>query len=214
MLAAIAGEAKAAADPAYVAARFDTDAGRFEQSLGDDSAYRVPAVVATLVDAMRPASGKFSRAVDLGCGTGLCGRAIRAACESLAGVDPSAAMIEEARTAEGYDELVEEGIVPFLEKAREPRFDLVIAPHALAYTGDLAPLLGAVAKRTDEGALFVIAIETNETGAYALDRSGRFTHDRAYVERAAASAGFRAARREEPSSGALVMALVREGHPS
>src|ERR1700730_7778078 len=64
--------------PTYVKALFDQYAPRFDAALMDDLGYCAPALLLAEVVAARAAAGKpvkFSRAIDLGCGTGLAARA-------------------------------------------------------------------------------------------------------------------------------------------
>lgn len=71
----------------YVTNMFNVYAWRFEKHLIDDLGYRIPDL---LVDAITSSYGehhRFSRVIDLGCGTGLVGSLIRPFAELLVGVD-------------------------------------------------------------------------------------------------------------------------------
>jgi predicted TPR repeat methyltransferase len=188
MVAALTGERRERADAAYVAKFFDEYAEEFEHTLVDGLGYKTPAEVATLVARHRPPRGSFVRALDLGCGTGLAGRAVRRECEVLIGVDISPNMLAKAREAGGYDELVVSDIGQFLERRGE-RFDLFIASDVLNYLGDLREPFRLVAARALPGALFVFSTEAGAE-AVMLERTGRFSHGRSYVETMARETGF------------------------
>lgn len=74
---------KGAEDPREVAARYDAWARRYDADLGSWS-YQAPAVVARTVVARRPDA---TAVLDVGCGTGLVGQALRA--EGYAGASPA-----------------------------------------------------------------------------------------------------------------------------
>ena len=81
----------------YVRRLFDQHAPDFEASLMRRLDYRGPAI---LLDALKAATGKpleFGSVLDLGCGTGLAGVAIRPFCDRLVGMDLSSGMLEVAR---------------------------------------------------------------------------------------------------------------------
>ena len=69
----------------------------------------------------RPAAAgtRFRSALDLGCGTGLCGPLVRPMVDRLTGVDLSARMIEKARSLGVYDRLEQGDIVEFLDAPSE-----------------------------------------------------------------------------------------------
>ena len=99
------GDAPGALPQAYVARLFDDYAPRFDKHLTKNLGYRAPALIAEALSAV--ASGRrFASALDLGCGTGLMGEALRGRVDRLTGVDLSAAMIAKARERGVYDELV------------------------------------------------------------------------------------------------------------
>ena len=89
--------------PAYVARLFDNYAWRFDKHLIKNLGCRAPALIAKAVSAVA-LDRRFASALDLGCGTGLMGEALRDRVERLAGVDLSAAMIAKARERGVYDE--------------------------------------------------------------------------------------------------------------
>ncbi len=185
MLAALTGQTPAGAPRRYVETVFDQYASRFEAHITGVLGYAAPAELRCLAGEL--GGRRFPLAVDLGCGTGLAGRAFRDAVDRLWGVDLSAAMLEQARRKAIYDHLEQADIVEFLvDRHRHgDRFDLVLAADVLIYQGDLQPLFAAVAGVLATDGLFLFSIETatEENGHdYLLRPSGRFAHRPAYVE--------------------------------
>lgn len=183
MLAALAGESPPAPPPGHVRALFDGYAPDFDDSLIGDLGYEVPG-------ALRAALGdrRFARALDLGCGTGLGGAAIRDRVAWLEGVDASPNMVALAGKRGGYDALAVGDLVDHLRAPGEP-YDLILAADVLLYLGDLAPVHAAARARLAEGGWFVYSVEAGDA-AYRLAPTGRYTHGRAYLEALAGAHGF------------------------
>ena len=166
----------------YVIAHFDAFAEGFDRQLVDVLGYHVPETLSRLV----AASGKrLPVAVDLGCGTGLAGRYLRAGRTRLVGVDLSPRMLAKAADRQIYDSLVEDEIVSYLQSTTQ-RFDLVFAADVLVYLGDLEAFLAAAAVATRPGGLLAFNIETTTRAPYLLLPSGRFAHDVAALQAQAA----------------------------
>src|SRR5271170_6347616 len=70
------GDAPPVLPPAYIARLFDQYAPRFEAHLTERLGYRAPALIAEALGAAAPAR-RFANALDLGCGAGLMGEALR-----------------------------------------------------------------------------------------------------------------------------------------
>ena len=90
-------------DPREVAARYDEWAAEYDNDLFAWS-YQAPAVVAEIVHTRHPAARSV---LDVGCGTGLVARALRARgfAGELLGLDISQASLEIARKSGAYDSL-------------------------------------------------------------------------------------------------------------
>ena len=182
--------------PAYVARLFDDYAPRFDRHLRETLAYRGPELIVEAIDAVAPGR-RFARALDLGCGSGLAGRAIRDRVARLEGVDLSPGMIEKARASGIYDALAVGDLVGWLAD-RAPA-DLVVAADTLVYLGDLRPVVAAVAYAMAPGGLFVFTVESGDA-AFALGEGLRFRHSDAHLIEAAAGAGLTLARLEPAST--------------
>ena len=119
--------------------------------------YTVPAQMeALLAREHADEHGRVSRqlAVDLGCGTGLAGAALRGRCHGrLLGCDLSAMMVAEARKKVGvYDGLEACDCVAFLRRRVEPgSADLLFAADVLIYLRDLSDLFAAAALALEPG---------------------------------------------------------------
>lgn len=213
-LAALSGERSPASAPAeYVAALFDGYAGDYDQHLTSTLQYRVPqALCALLVEwvpksdgTTTPASvpeGTASRSalppslavggwdvLDLGCGTGLSGAALRGLAHRLTGIDLSARMLARARERGLYDRLVEGDIVQVLAGQNE-RYDLVVAADVFVYIGDLEAVVASVARFLRSGGWLTFSVESLPEGEYQLQPTGRYAHAPAYLEALARRHGF------------------------
>ena len=183
------------APAAYVAALFDEYAPRFEDHLTRQLAYRGPA---HLIEALASVGLRhFKHVLDLGCGTGLCGAAIRPRADHLAGVDLSAGMVAAARSKAIYDRLETGDLHAFLAGEPTASADLVVAADVLIYIGDLAPLFERAARVVSDGGTlaFSTQLASAEYG-YALGEDLRFHHSRRYVDDALTDAAFTVLRRE------------------
>ena len=102
------GESNPAMSETYVRRLFDQYAGRYDEALIEKLNYRGPAVLREAIAGVMQASGRlmhFGAMLDLGCGTGLCGAALRPFVDRLVGVDLSPAMIAKAAAKGIYDRL-------------------------------------------------------------------------------------------------------------
>jgi predicted TPR repeat methyltransferase len=177
-----------AAAEAYVRRLFDQYAVHFERHLVGTLAYRAPALLLEAVSAIEP--GVFSSALDLGCGTGLCGVAFRPKARRLCGVDLSPGMIEEARAKAVYDRLEVAGIETFLAAEPEESADLLLAADVLVYIGDLSGVFSGAGRGLMPGGLFAFTVQAGEDG-FGLGPDLRFAHAPAYIEKETAKSGLR-----------------------
>ncbi len=142
--------------------------------------------------------------LDLGCGTGLCGRLLKPIAGRLCGVDLSKGMIEKARERGIYDQLDIGELLDVLK--RSPRsFDLIVAADVFIYVGDLAEVFEAVAACLRPGGLFIFSVEAGGGERYNLTGSvRRYTHSAPYLRRLASMCGF-----DEVSFAPVVVRMER-----
>lgn len=188
MAAALRGDTTVAPPDAFVAALFDDYAADFEAHLTGELGYAVPEKLSELLLRQRASDEPMSKALDLGCGTGLFGARLRPMTGWLGGIDLSSKMIEVARGKALYDELETCGIEAYLE-GTEHRFDLIAASDVLVYCGELRRIFALVAAQLEPGGLFVFSTEVLDDADFALRQTGRYAHSRAYIEACARGAG-------------------------
>ncbi len=173
--------------PDYVRALFDDYAPRFDRELVGRLGYAAPERLATALASL--GERRFASVLDLGCGTGLMGMAIRARADRLTGFDLSEGMLEIAAARWVYDRLVAGDAVHLLEGEGPSTFDLVIAADLLPYVGALSPLFVACARALVPGGNFAFSAERHDGEGFLLTESLRFRHSRSAVAEAAEAAG-------------------------
>lgn len=196
-IAAIRGETSEKVPEDYVREHFDSFSRSFDEAL-KGLQYKAPELVAEEVAAWQGDRPPVACAVDLGCGTGLCGPLIAKFCERLVGVDLSPKMLGKAADVGAYHELHEDELVRFLERLDDASVGLAISADTLNYLGDLSPVMAQVARTLTPGAALVATFEDAgearpETG-YRLQNHGRYCHARSYLEQVVAEAGLEIAR--------------------
>ena len=189
MASALAGSQTAAPPRGYVAALFDGYAGHFEAELVETLAYQTPSALANIMLA-RSADKSLGRGLDLGCGTGLAGVALESHSGPMVGVDVSTAMLQKARDKGIYEALVHQDMVEFLT-ATDLAFDYFVALDVLPYVGDLTPLLSLIKSRNSRNATLAFSTEHRDSGTYFLEKTGRYTHSKAYIEALCEQFGYR-----------------------
>jgi predicted TPR repeat methyltransferase len=196
MLAALGeGAAPDRAPASYVRDLFDQYAARFDSDLEGQLGYRTPGLLAALLQAHGIAPDATRRVLDLGCGTGLSGVALKPFATRLAGLDLSPRMLAAARERGIYDTLDEADLLEWLPRHRA-RFDLIVAADVLNYLGDLTPALAAIAAALTEGGVAAFSIEAGEGAPFALGAGMRYRHDPAHVAAIVKGAGFNELARE------------------
>ena len=185
-----AADAPQALPSAYVTRLFDDYAPRFEAHVVGALGYRGPALLVEALDIVAPGR-RFADALDLGCGTGLMGAAIRGRVQRLDGVDIAPAMVAAARARGVYHALEARDAVAFLDRSPAARYDLILAADLFCYLGDLAPLLAACRRALAGGGLVAFTAEACEGDGFRLLKGLRFAHSPGYFETAARDAGLR-----------------------
>lgn len=194
-LAACRQEAAPPAMPEqYVQSLFDRYAAEFDAHVVQHLHYDAPRVLA---EGLAGRGRRFGRALDLGCGTGLCGPLLKPLCDALDGVDLSAGMLEKARALGVYERLEQAELVQFLQAA-PPGYGLVIAADVLIYVGALEPVFAGVARVLQAGGTFCFTVE-QAAGArdVELRPSLRYAHSEGYLRRLAQDHGFTVERLQQ-----------------
>jgi len=171
------GELPSAPPRRYVQALFDGYAKGFEDHLVQVLRYRAPEILVRGLGQRR-----FEHALDLGCGTGLCGLGLRPLSRRITGVDLSANMVEQARARGVYDEVVQADLLEYLGGTRD-RFDLLVAADVFIYIGALEAVFSAVRQALVAGGVFAFTVELAAGPApMELRASLRYAHSRGYIE--------------------------------
>ena len=139
-------------DPREVADRYDEWAQSYDDDLASWS-YRAPTVVAETVIARHPEAGSV---LDVGCGTGLVGRALRAQgfAGKILGVDISQASLEIARPCGAYDSLEHADLQQRLA-FEDDSVDAVVCVGVMTYLPDVEAVWREFARVAQPGGLVV-----------------------------------------------------------
>ena len=183
------GDGPARAPQAYVQALFDDYADGFDTHLVQVLGYQAHQRVVAALAPWRRAEG-FASALDLGCGTGLCGPLLRPQVRQLQGVDLSQPMLDRAAALGVYDRLHRADLVEHLQRG-DDRHDLVIAADVFIYVGALEPVFDGVRRVLRTGGLFAFSVEqADATQRVALTAHLRYAHARPYLQQLAQQHGF------------------------
>ena len=180
MFAALTGEETVTAPRSYVEGLFEKYAAKFETSLIDILDYKIPKVIAEIIIEDNKSSSLGS-VIDLGCGTGLFGREIWKFCENLQGIDLSGRMLEKAQDKNIYNKLTLQDIVIYL--AHESlNFDYFVATDVFIYIGDLSDVFRLIKSRNKKSGTFAFSTEHYAGDGFHLEKSGRYSHSKSYIE--------------------------------
>ena len=205
----------------FIREEFDDFADSFDERLKKLD-YATPAKLIDLLGRQEIAARGLDRALDAGCGTGLCGNGIRRFAKTIVGVDLSGKMLEQASQLEVYSELIEDELDAYM-RSRPLAFDLVVSADTLVYFGALESVLEAAAITMNPSGILAFSVElskNSDADDYRLQNSGRYCHSRAYVVSCLSDAGFEvlvedatAIRIEanKPVTGLLVVARLLTG---
>lgn len=125
--------------------------------------------------------------LDLGCGTGICGEAIKPFAKSLTGIDISEGMLKQAEQKKIYTQLITNTIENYLSKT-EQLFDLIVAADVFVYLGDLSEIFTQIYSRLNTNGRFIFSIECeyesdskSEEENYKLNAQMRFQYNPDYI---------------------------------
>ena len=172
----------------YIESLFDSYANKFDSELLDKLQYKVPELIYDcLFDYLSPQ--KNLTIIDLGCGTGLCGKFLQSSAKQLIGIDLSQKMLELAENKQCYDLLIHSDINKALQQWYN-QIDIITAGDVLVYFGDLQEIISLVYQSLVKGGVFAFTVEANEKYSYTLQPTGRYTHSKNYVIQLAQKIGF------------------------
>ena len=129
----------------------------------------------------RHPSKALGSVLDLGCGTGLAGLELKQFCENLDGIDLSEAMLKQARAKDVYDKLIHGDIAEHLAEA-DLAFDYFISTDVFIYVGELSDIFRLIKSRNRRRAKLVFSTEHAEGKDFYLEKSGRYSHSKNYIE--------------------------------
>jgi predicted TPR repeat methyltransferase len=184
-----AGDAPARTPEAQLLSLYDVRSRFWDQ----EARYFAPALVAEALRRHAPRPGLDI--LDIGCGTGLVGAAVRDLAGRLDGVDISPAMLEKAGAKRLYDGLFQADLAPFMA-ARAESCDAVLGAATLIHFGDLQPLFQAAQRCLRQDGLFIFTLFARDAEGYGVASNGRlaqsgcYAHSPSYVTRLAPETGF------------------------
>lgn len=192
---ALSGVTTTGAPSKYIEGVFDNYAAKFDQHLTQSLGYNVPQRMAELLlQHHRPANAR-PRVLDLGCGTGLVGAALKAMDAELIGVDLSGGMLQQARARGIYQALLQSDLLPMMQAQTDASFDIVTSADVFIYVGKIDEVVQETRRLLKPGGLFAFSVESFEPGpqdalGFKLELSGRYSHAASYLQTLAERHGF------------------------
>jgi predicted TPR repeat methyltransferase len=177
---------------------FDAYAERFDSHLTQALHYDAPAQLKAALARLHDNAGRpfrFDTVLDLGCGTGLMGEAVRDEAGFLAGCDVSPRMIERARAklrGDGqplYDKLAVAGLTAFLTSRPDSSADLIVAADVFVYLGELGPAFAQSARVLKRDGIFAFTAQSHDGEGVVVGADRRFAHAEGWLRQRLGEAG-------------------------
>jgi predicted TPR repeat methyltransferase len=133
-----------------------------------------------------------ARVLDLGCGTGLVGEALKDMDAELIGVDLSGGMLQQARARGIYQALLQSDLVPMMQSQADASFDIVTSAVVFIYVGRIEEGVQEIRRLLKLGGLFAFSVASglqDELG-FKLETSSRYSHAACYLQALTARHGF------------------------
>jgi len=178
----------ARSDARYVRHLFDQFSADYDTRMLEQLAYRAPLILREFAGFLGFGGTKRHTILDLGCGTGLMGEAVKDWALRLDGIDLSPRMIEAARGRGIYNDLQVADICGWLDEAGR-NYELIFAADTVVYLGDLEPLFSSVRTRLAGGGSFLFTVERKEGSGFELGPKRRWRHSENYLRARAECAG-------------------------
>lgn len=175
---------------ALTAPLFDNMASMYDQHMVRGLRYQLPKQIADAIIARHP--DKKINVLDLGCGTGLLGVCLGRLDGFLVGVDVSTKMIEQATRHGVYDRFHAVNLHDALGATPDTLYQVIAALDVFIYAGDLTQAIPNAYRILTPGGQLIFSCETAFTQGLGmvLQPSGRYAHERQYVEQLCHNAGF------------------------
>ena len=180
LVASLTGETTKTAPREYVEDLFDQYAAKFEHTLIENLLYQTPKIITEMIIKRHP-SKALGSVLDLGCGTGLAGLELEQFCEQLDGIDLSKSMLRQARAKGVYGKLIHGDIAEHLAQA-DLDFDYFISTDVFIYIGELSDIFRLIKSKNRRRAKLVFSTEHAEGKDFYLEKSGRYSHSKSYIE--------------------------------
>ena len=180
-LYALLGKKMDSAPKRYVSDLFNKYSETYEQHLLSSLNYEVPKEISHYIDLKYGKTRNLGRVLDLGCGTGLCGLGLEARCTELIGIDLSKQMLIKAKEKNAYTHLENVDLTKYLKNSKL-KFDVMIAADVLIYLGKLDKLFHYSRRAIRDGGRFIFSIEVTSTNCFQVNKTGRFSHNKEYIE--------------------------------
>lgn len=155
----------------YVKNLFEHYALDYEKHLSRILKYRLPDFLNTYLK-----EKNFQHVVEIGCGTGLCGVAIKKASKHLIGIDISPQMLIKAELKNAYDSLLCQDALAFLKQYTRP-IDCLLALDVSPYMPNFLEIL-----QFENIKDMIFTIEISSTYPQSLETSGRIAFHPQIIE--------------------------------
>jgi predicted TPR repeat methyltransferase len=163
----------------HIQTLFDQYADTYDKHLVIALDYQLPSQLFAFHQALFP-NTTYAHALDLGCGTGLCGEAFKPIVNHLNGVDLSEKMLDEARKKGIYRQLYRNDLLSFFKEHKQS-YSLIFAGDVFVYIGDLNAVFASIRQHIEPYGKLLFNIEEGSTPPYVVDQSGRFLHHPSYI---------------------------------
>jgi predicted TPR repeat methyltransferase len=174
----------------YIEQTFDTFANNFENVLSRLK-YCGPQLVQDQLASLNVSAVSLS-VLDLGCGTGMVGEAVKPYALEITGIDLSQAMLDKSAAKNVYRHLHKSDIANFLHTSQE-QYDLITCMDTFIYIGRLDEVLVLINRNLKPGGMLLFSTEKlSDSGelSYQLNVSGRYSHHQNYLSDGLHAASF------------------------
>tara|TARA_B100001989_G_C24543455_1_gene469094 strand:+ start:1356 stop:3068 length:1713 start_codon:yes stop_codon:yes gene_type:complete len=179
----------------YISGLFDNYAYHYDNHLCDVLSYKLPDRLKSLMIEQLNFDKNSQQILDLGCGTGLAGKAVSEFSQALVGIDLSKNMLNEAKKKNIYQKLIAANVLT-LQHHLAHKQDVVICADTLPYFGNLNDVFSIVQQYLKKQGHWIISIESDYANDYKLTETARYTHSPKYIESCANKYSFSIAHSE------------------